>query len=70
MNGVNISADDLRFRSSVKEGPILARGDGVPLGTRMKGPIRRAGVVIADRFYGISRNGRMTAKALKAIPSR
>ena len=36
----------------------------------MKGRLRRAGMVIADRFYGISYSGRLTAAAIDRILSR
>jgi len=36
----------------------------------MRGRLRRAGVVITDRFYGISYSGRLTAEVLKGIFSR
>lgn len=40
------------------------------LGARMKRRLRKAGLVITDRFYGISYSGRMTAAALDRILSR
>jgi len=70
MNCVNINAEDFRFSSSVNEGLIPAERDGVSSVARNEEFVRRAGVVIADRFYGISSSGRMTAEALKAILSR
>jgi len=36
----------------------------------MKGRLRRAGLVITDRFYGISYSGRLTAAAIDRILSR
>lgn len=36
----------------------------------MRRAVRRAGVVIADRFYGISSSGRMTVAALDALLAR
>ena len=36
----------------------------------MEKRLRRAGLVITDRFYGISNSGRMTAEVLKGILSR
>jgi hopanoid biosynthesis associated protein HpnK len=37
---------------------------------KMKGRLRRAGMVITDRFYGISYSGRLTAAAIDRILSR
>jgi hopanoid biosynthesis associated protein HpnK len=58
------------FRLSRKAGQSLKAAFLSLACAGMKGRLRRAGLVITDRFYGISNSGRMTARALQSILSR